>query len=351
MKCKFKAEILNLEDICSLYNYSNYPMKLIVNIPAYNEEEKIAQTIERIRKSFTDAFYKKGNGAKITEKLIQVVDDGSDDKTAQIAQKNADIVISYKPNRRLAYSFKQAVESSLEQGADFMVNIDADGQFDPKDIPKLLTPILNGKVDMVVASRFGKHKAKNMPRIKNILNRLAAKMIGFFLNHEIDDLTCGFRAHNRETLLRLNLTNVHFTYTQETIIDAIGKNLKIKWIPVSVAYFADRESRIVKSVWQFVGNSGKIILKAIRDVRPLKFFGWPGIFLVSLGILGFIVFLGQYFQEFKISPFLNYIIFSSISIMFGVQLIIFALIADMIKSNRQLTEEMMYQNKKNRFSK
>ncbi len=326
-------------------------MKLIVNIPAYNEEEKIAQTIKRIRNSFSDDFYKARDGSKINEKLIQVIDDGSSDKTAEIAKNAADILVSYKPNRRLAYSFKQAVESSLENGADIMVNIDADGQFDPNDIPKLLRPILVGEVDMVVASRFGKHKAENMPRIKNILNRVAAKMISFFLNHEIDDLTCGFRAHNRETLLRLNLTNVHFTYTQETIIDAIGKNLKIKWVPVSVAYFNDRESRIVKSVWQFVSNSGKIILRAIRDVRPLKFFGWPGMFLVGLGIAGFLVFLINYIQDFKISPFLNYIIFSSIAIMFGIQLIIFALIADMIKSNRQLTEESMYQNKKSRYSK
>lgn len=326
-------------------------MKLIVNIPAYNEEKKIAQTIKRIKKSFNSEFYKEGVGAKIDQKLVQVVDDGSTDNTAKIAKKEADIVISYKPNRRLAYSFKQAVESSLREGADFMVNIDADGQFDPEDIPKLLAPVANKKVDMVVASRFGKHKAKNMPKIKNILNRLAAKMIGFFLDHDIDDLTCGFRAHSRETLLRLNLTNVHFTYTQETIIDAIGKNLKIKWVPVEVAYFADRKSRIVKSVWQFVGNSGKIILKAIRDVRPLKFFGWPGIFLVGLGVAGFLVFFAHYLQEFKISPFLNYIVFSSISVMFGIQLIIFALIADMIKSNRQLTEEMMYQNKKRNFDK
>ncbi len=326
-------------------------MKLIVNIPAYNEEAKIAQTIQRIKKSFESDFYKKGIGSKIKKKLVQVVDDGSTDNTTEIAKKNADIVVSYKPNRRLAYSFKQAVESSLRENADFMVNIDADGQFDPEDIPKLLEPVAKKEVDMVVASRFGKHKAKNMPKIKNILNRLAAKMIGFFLNHDIDDLTCGFRAHNRETLLRFNLTNIHFTYTQETIIDAIGKNLKIKWIPVKVAYFSNRKSRIVKSVWQFVGNSGKIILKAIRDVRPLKFFGWPGIFLVGIGLVGFLAFFGHYIQDFKISPFINYIIFSSISIMFGIQLIIFALIADMIKSNRQLTEEMMYQNKKFRYQK
>ena len=85
---------------------------------------------------------------------------------------------------------------------------------------------------MVIANRFGEEKAKNIPWIKDFLNSFAAKVIGFFLNYPIDDLTCGFRAHNREALMRFNLTNVHFTYTQETIIDAIGKNLKLKWVPV-----------------------------------------------------------------------------------------------------------------------
>ncbi|MEA2006926.1 MAG: glycosyltransferase family 2 protein [Patescibacteria group bacterium] len=323
-------------------------MKLIVNIPAYNEEEKIEETIKRIKKSFEADFYVSGKGSKISEKLVQVVDDGSTDRTTEIAKKaGADLLVSYKPNRRLAYSFKRAVENSLANATDLMVNIDADGQFDPNDIPKLLYPILSGKTDMVVASRFGKHEAKNMPWIKSFLNRFAARMIGFFLNHKIDDLTCGFRAHNQETLLRLNLANVHFTYTQETIIDAIGKNLKIKWVPVKVSYFNDRESRIVKSVWQFVGNSAKIILSAIRDVRPLKFFGWPALALLAIGFVVFLTFLFNYLtNDFRIRPYLNYIIFASISMLIGVQLLIFALIADMIKSNRQMTEEMMYRTRK-----
>lgn len=321
-------------------------MKLIVNIPAYNEEKKIGETIRRIKKSFENEFYQK-EGAQITEKLIQVVDDGSDDQTAIEAQKaGADLIVSYKPNRRLAYSFKKAVENSLENKADFMVNIDADGQFNPEDIPTLLMPILKGQCDMVIANRFGKHEAKNMPFLKYFLNRLGAKMVGFFLNHPIDDLTCGFRAHNQETLLKLNLTNVDFTYTQETIIDAIGKNLKLQWIPVKVSYFADRESRIVKSVWSFVKNSAKIILKAVRDVRPLKFFGLPGLFFLGLAFFGFVFFLFHYVQTFKISPYLNYVIFSSISLLLGIQLLIFALIADMIRTNRKVTEENLYQQRK-----
>ena len=324
-------------------------MKLIVNIPAYNEEEKIGETIKRIQKSFDLPFYSQ-KGEKITEKLIQVVDDGSDDRTAEIAKNSgANIVISYKPNRRLAYSFKQAVESSLREGADIMVNIDADGQFDPNDIPKLLEPVIEGEADMVIANRFGEKKAKNIPWIRESLNKFAANVIGFFLNHKTNDLTCGFRAHSRETLLRLNLTNVHFTYTQETIIDAIGKNLKLKWVSVDVTYFDNRQGKITKSIWKFISNSTKIILKAVRDVRPLKFFGWPGVFFVLIGFVGFSIFLFNYFGDFKIRPYLNYIVFSSISMFFGIQLIIFALIADMIKSSRQLTEEFMYQWKKEKY--
>ena len=321
-------------------------MKLIVNIPAYNEEKKIGETIARIKKSFSSKFYQE-EGAVLDEKLIQVVDDGSSDQTVNEARKaGADLIVSYKPNRRLAYSFKRAVENSLENGADFMINIDADGQFNPDDIPTLLSPILKGQCDMVIANRFGKHEAKNMPFAKYFLNRLAAKMVGFFLNYPIDDLTCGFRAHNQETLLRLNLTNVNFTYTQDTIIDAIGKNLKLQWIPVKVSYFADRESRIVKSIWSFVKNSAKIILKAVRDVRPLKFFGLPGMIFLGIAFFGFAFFLLNYFQTFKISPYLNYVIFSSISLLLGIQLLIFALIADMIRTNRQVTEENLYQQRK-----
>ncbi|TSA45063.1 glycosyltransferase [bacterium] len=327
-------------------------MRLIVNIPAYNEEDKISETIADIRESFTSDFYTGGKGKIITEKLIQIVDDGSTDQTVEAAKKaGVDIVVSYKPNRRLAYAFKRAVESALENGADLMVNIDADGQFDPNDIPKLLIPILDGKNDMVIANRFGKHKAKDMPRIRNYLNRFAAKMVGFFLNCKTEDLTCGFRAHSRETLLRLNLTNLDFTYTQETIIDAIGKNLKLTWIPVNVTYFSDRDPKITKSIWKFVNNGFKIILKAVRDVRPLKFFGSPGFILITISLVIFLFFLYHYFLTFQITTYRNYILLSFFLFVVGFQFLVFALIADMIKTNRKLTEEQMYFLKKEKYKK
>jgi hypothetical protein len=152
-------------------------------------------------------------------------------------------------------------------------------------------------------------------------------------------------------MLRLNLVNTNFTYTQETIIDAIGKNLKLAWVPITVTYFDERQGKITKSIWKFVGNSTKIILKAIRDVRPLKFFGWPGLFFIALGLVGMTFFAFHYFQDFKITPYRNYIIFSAISIFMGIQLVIFALIADMIKSSRQIQEELLYQWKKDKYKK
>lgn len=316
-------------------------MKLVVNLPAFNEAEKIAQTIKKIPRQI------KG----IDEVFVQVIDDGSRDNTAQVAKDaGADMVYIHEINRGIGVTFRTAVYKALGNGADILVNIDADGQFNPNDIEKIIRPILDGEVDMVSADRFGKHAAKNIPWVKDFLNRVAAKIIGGFLNKKINDLTCGFRAYNRECLLRLNLPG-NFTYTQEVIIDAIGKNLKVKWIPVEVTYFGDRKSRVVKSVFNYVNNSGKIIIKAIRDVRPMKFFGVPGLILLAISLVNFIIFAVLYFQEYKISPYRNYLLLAITLLLVGLQFIIFALIADMIKSNRKLTEDQMYLMRKEKYRK
>ncbi len=316
-------------------------MKLIVNLPAFNEAEKIEQTIKRIPRQI--------NG--VSEVFVQVIDDGSKDETAKIAKEaGADFVFSHQVNRGIGVTFRTAVEKALENGADIMVNIDADGQFDPNDIQKIIAPILKGEADMTSADRFGDHKAQNMPAAKYYLNRVAAYIIGAFMNAPIKDLTCGFRGYNKETLLRLNLPG-QFTYTQEVIIDAIGKNLKVLWIPVVVTYFAERKSRVVKSIYKYVSNSGRIILKAVRDVRPMKFFGIPAVILIAIAIGLFIYFGSLYIQDFKITPYRNYLLLAITALLVGLQFLVFALMADMIKSNRKLTEDQMYLMKKERYSK
>ncbi|MDO8566280.1 MAG: glycosyltransferase family 2 protein [Candidatus Moranbacteria bacterium] len=316
-------------------------MRLVVNLPAFNEEAKIGNTLKRIPRVLDG----------VDEILVQVIDDGSTDRTVAVAKETgADFVYQNSINRGIGRTFRHAVEQALENGADIMVNIDADGQFDPADIRKIIAPLLAKEADMVSADRFDRLKAKNIPFLKNILNRIAAKIISGFMDTSIKDLTCGFRGYNRETLLRLNLPG-GFTYTQETIIDAIGKDLKIKWVPVEVTYFEGRKSRVVKSVFNYVNNSSRIILKAVRDVRPMKFFGVPGLFLilVSLGI--FIGFLFFYFQDFKISPYRNYLLFAAVTLLIGLQFFVFSLIADMIKSSRKLTEDLMYLVKKEKYKK
>lgn len=317
-------------------------MRLIINIPAYNEEAVIGNTIKGMPRAFRG----------IDEVLIQVVDDGSQDETSEVAREaGANFVLRHDINRRLGVMFATASENALKEGADIMVNIDADGQFDANEIQKLIDPILNNEADMVVGDRFSESSAKNIPWMKDFFNRLGASMVGSFLNVKTSDITCGFRAHNRETLLRLNHPT-GFTYTQETIIDAIGKNLRVVWIPVSVTYFADRQSRIVKSAWSFINNSARIILKAVRDVRPMKFFGIPGLVLLTLSLISFLGFLVQYFShDFKVTPYLNYLLFTSVTALIGIQLLIFAFIADMIKSNRKLTEDVLYQMKKEKYQK
>lgn len=317
-------------------------MRLIINIPAYNEELVIGKTIQNMPRHYEG----------IDEVLIQVVDDGSRDRTAEVAKTaGANFVLKHGINRKLGIMFATASENALREGADIMVNIDADGQFDAKEIQKLIDPILTNQADMVVGDRFSQSSAENIPWIKDFFNRLGATLVGSFLNVKTNDLTCGFRAHSRETLLRLN-NPTGFTYTQETIIDAIGKNLRIVWVPVQVTYFADRKSKIVKSVYSFVNNSARIILKAVRDVRPMKFFGVPGLILIAIALVGFTVFLVHYFSSgFKVTPYLNYLLSSSLTFIIGIQLLIFAFIADMIKSNRKLIEDLTYQTKKDRYQK
>lgn len=318
-------------------------MLIIVNIPAYNEAKKIGRVIKSISRDFV-------KGATIK---IQVVDDGSEDDTVDVS-KNAGADYVYKmPHRGLGLTFRSGVEKALLNGADIMVNIDADGQFSPDDIPKLVKPVLSKKADMVVASRFSQDKELNpqrMPFIKKALNLVIAKIVGIFWGQKIDDLTCGFRAYSREVLLKLNL-NYPFTYTQETIIDALSKNFNINWVPVRVEYFEKRKSRMTGKMWFYIFQSTRIIVSMLRDTKPMKFFGIPAIFFISCAAIIFLVFLIYYLGNFKVTPFRTWLSLASILLILGIQLLVFALIADMIKSQRQVSEENLYLIRKERYKK
>ena len=316
-------------------------MKLLVNIPAYNEAETIKKTIQDIPRKIEG----------ISSIAIQVVDDGSTDDTKLSAKKaGAEFIYSHRINRGLGIAFRSAVLQALEKGFDIMVNIDADGQFNPKDIPQLIKPILAKRADIVIGSRFSGIKPKGMPFVRKTLNKLAAQIVGAFLGTKTADITCGFRAYDREAMLKLNLTH-QFTYTQETIIDALSKKLKILWIPIQVVYFKNRKAKLTKSLSNFIYQSLMIIFKTLRDTKPLKFFGFPAMASIIASLIIFSVFIFNYLQTFKISPYRNWIGLGSIFLFMGIQFIIFAFLADMVKSNRQLIEDRMYEEKKLQFRK
>lgn len=316
-------------------------MRLIVNLPAFNEEAKLGNTIKRIPRIFRG----------IDDVLVQIIDDGSTDRTVEEAHlAGADIIVSHDGNRGLGRMFRTARESALANGADILVNIDADGQFNPNDIQKMIDPLLAHKADMVIADRFSESSAKDIPFLKDKLNRFGSWLVGKALGKPVTDLTCGFRALNKEALLRLN-DPTGFTYTQETIIDAIGKNLKLLWVPVDVTYFEGRKSRVVKTIWKYVNNSTRIIIKAFRDIRPMKFFATPGTILIALSFVLLAFFLGLYFPDMKIAPYRNYLFASAIFFLIGLQLVIFGLIADMVKGSRILSEEILYRMRVEKYKK
>lgn len=315
-------------------------MKIIVNIPAFNEAENIGKVISDIPK-------------KIWKHTVEVmvVDDGSSDDTVKVSKQAwARYVIEHEFNKGVWWAFKTAANKFLELGADIMVNIDADGQFDTNDIPKLVEMVTSHSCDIAIGSRFSGTDADWIPWIKDKLNRLIAWVVGTLMGKKIDDLTCWFRVYNKEALLRLNLIET-YTYTQETIIDAFGKWIRIKWAPISVKYFKERKSRVVKTIWSYMMRSLMIILRTVRDVKPLVFFGYPWVALTLIWIITGLVFVIWYIVTRQTTPFETWFMVSAASTSIWLLLFIFASIADMIKRQRKITEENLYLLRKMMYEK
>ena len=195
--------------------------KLVIFLPALDEEKTIEKVIRGLPKHL--------NG--ISDIQVIVVDDGSKDDTVEVARRAGAKVFSHSHNRGVGAAFQTAVHQALMLGADLMVSIDADGQFNPEDIPSLIKPVLSGEADFVTGYRFSKGRPKNMSWLKYWGNRRVAKLISKIAGEKLHDVACGFRAYNREALLNLNL-NGKFTYTQETILNLVYKGFRFAEVPV-----------------------------------------------------------------------------------------------------------------------
>jgi glycosyltransferase involved in cell wall biosynthesis len=315
-------------------------MKLIIYLPAYNEEEKIQVVIKRLPRSLEN----------IDQIQYLVIDDGSEDRTRELALEAGAEVISHEQNRGVGGAFHTAVNYALENGADILVGIDADGQFDPGEIPMLIVPILNDQADMVMGSRFSTGRPKNMPKAKYWGNKQVAKILNYVGNEKYEDVSCGFRAYSRDALLRFNLFGV-FTFTHETIIALLYQGQRVLEMPVSVQYFSDRISRVAGSILSYAFQTSKIIFRVLLDYRPMRVFGGFGSILILIGT-GFIFFmLGQYFINGSFTPYKAFGFIGLGFFVFGLLVILLALIADMINRLRINQDRLLYESKRHRYER
>ncbi len=306
-------------------------------MPALNEEEGIGLVINELPKKIEG----------IEEIEVLIVDDGSTDNTADIARKNGATVVSHNINKGVGRAFQSAVNYALEKNADILVSIDADRQFNSKQIPDLIQSIIDDKADMVTGNRFEKGIPENMPKSKYWGNTQMAKLISLISGQKFRDVSCGFRAYNREALLRLNLIGA-FTYTQESILDLVYKDLRVEEFPVEVKYFTNRKSRVAGSILKYAFKTSEIILKTLRDYRPMLFFGGVGGILLFIGLLCEL-FLGIFFLitgDFTPYKFVGFIGFGLF--VFGLLLVIVGLLADMFNRIRLNQERILYELKKGR---
>lgn len=255
-------------------------MKLVIVIPALNEEKNIAAVVENIPRKMEG----------VSELRIVVVNDGSTDNTSKVANDVGAEVIEHPYHLGLGAAFDTGLQFALDHNFDLMVTIDGDGQFDPQDIKKIVKPILAGKADFVTASRFVSKKFRpEMPLIKLWGNKLVSALVSRLTRKRFFDVSCGFRAYSQKAMLSLNLLG-GFTYTHEVFLDLAFRNLRISEIPVKVRYFPSRRSRIASKLLSYGVNTLKIVFRAYRDYRPLRFFfGVGGLFLVTAAFFGSIL--------------------------------------------------------------
>ncbi len=310
---------------------------ITIIIPALNEKATIATVIKQCLNVL--------DSNKFATSVI-VIDDGSTDSTAQDAETAGAIVVSHETNRGVGRAFKTGLEAAIRNGADIIVNIDADGQFNPEDIPALINPIVENKADFVTASRF-KDPAliPDMPKIKIWGNKMMSLIISQITGKRFHDVSCGFRAYSREAALRLNLWG-DFTYTQESFIDLRIKGMRVEEVPLKIR--GEREhgkSRVASNLFKYGIRSAKIILHSYRDYWPLKFFGFISLVFIIPGISFILFLLGHRIVSGHFSPHIWAGFTGGFMVALGALILIVGLIGEMLKRIRLNQEMLLYYQK------
>ena len=302
-------------------------MKLIIQIPCLNEEHSLPKTLKDLPKQI--------EGIDSIE--ILVIDDGSTDKTVEVAKKlGVHHVLQFTNNKGLAKAFISGINQSLKLGANIIVNTDADNQYFGGDIVKLIQPILSKDADIVIGDRQVE-TIRHFSPVKIFLQKFGSWVVRQLSGTEIPDATSGFRAYSRDAAMQLNVVS-DFTYTIETIISAGKKNLAIAHVPVKTNSKL-RESRLFPSIRVYLQRSLVTMLKVYSMYRPLRLFTFAGgtTFLLGFAIgcrYLFFFFMGQ--TEGHIQS----LILSAILLIVGFQIIMMGIAAELISVNRQLLEDI-----------
>ena len=246
-------------------------MKLVVMIPAYNEEETIDSVIREIPRDCCDLVE------------VLVINDGSTDNTVEEARKaGADRIVSFKKNRGLAPAFRAGLETALEMNADIIANTDGDGQYNGKQIPDLIKPILDGRADFVLGSRT-KGRIEYMPLRKKIGNRIATFVTRQVSGLPVSDAQSGFRALTRDAAMHLNVMS-DYTYVQETLMQAANSGMVYEEVPIEFRKRIGGPSRLITNIFKYAKRAGTTIVKTYRDYQPLKTFSMLGIASLAVGL-------------------------------------------------------------------
>jgi glycosyltransferase involved in cell wall biosynthesis len=308
-------------------------MKLIVQIPCFNEEHTLPQTVEDIPRQIEG----------IDEVEILIIDDGSIDKTVEVAKKiGVDHIVINSKNRGLARTFQAGFDACLRLGADIIVNTDGDNQYKGGDIPKLIKPILDGKADLVIGDRQT-DKVAHFSASKKKMQKLGSFVVRMLSETTVPDAVSGFRAFNREAAMQMNIVSP-FSYTIETVIQAGKKHLAVASVPIGTNP-KTRESRLFKSIPSFVKNQVATIIRMYTMYQPMKVFFYIGCILIALGLIPTLRFL-YYYLSGDGTGHIQSLIFAAIMFVTGFQVLMIGLVADVIGFNRKLIEETLLRLKR-----
>ncbi len=304
-------------------------MKLIIQIPCFNEAETLAIALNALPRQVA--------GFDTVEWLI--IDDGSTDDTVNVARQNGvDHIVKHAGNKGLAKAFMTGLDACLNLNADVIVNTDADNQYSADDIPLLVAPILEHRAEMVIGER-PISTIEHFSPIKKYLQKLGSWVVRVASNTNIPDAPSGFRAMSRETAQKLMVFN-DYTYTLETIIQAGQKNITITSVSVRVNEDL-RPSRLVKSISSYIKRSIVTIVRIFVIYRPFRFFGTIGSVLFAAGFLLGLRFLYKYLSGDG-DGYVQSLILASILMGMGFQTILVAFVTDLLSANRKLLEDLRF---------